>query len=93
LTIAELDLEKVMNELAPFIEFKEEINVRNVETGVEAIVSKEEFEACKEVLEPIKIACEILSKDDKALEKLANDYCNAEEPKKKRGRPKKIATP
>jgi hypothetical protein len=65
LTVAELDLEKVFNELAPFIEYKE----------------------------PIKEACAILAKDDKALTKLAEDFCKAEEPKKKRGRPKKVVTP
>ena len=54
LTVAELDLEKVFNELEPFVEFKEEILVRNVETGVQNVVDKEELEACKDVLEPVK---------------------------------------
>jgi DNA polymerase elongation subunit (family B) len=55
LTVEEIDLEKVFNELEPFVEYKEpEIDVVNVETKIEATVSKEEFEACKEVLEPIK---------------------------------------
>jgi len=63
LTVAELDLEKVFNELQPFVEYKE----------------------------PIKVACEILAKDDKALTELAEAYlATPEEPKKKkRGRPKK----
>lgn len=69
LTAEELDLDKVRQELSPFIEYveptpeaptiednvkKDEVDVINIETGIEATVSKDEFEACKEVLEPIK---------------------------------------
>jgi hypothetical protein len=63
LTIADLDLEKVMNELEPFIEY----------------------------VNPVKEACKILAKDDKALTELAEAYLAIpEEPvKKKRGRSKK----
>jgi hypothetical protein len=53
LTSEELDLEKVNQELSPFIKYEEKIEVRNVETNIEATVSKDEYEACKEVLEPI----------------------------------------
>jgi DNA polymerase elongation subunit (family B) len=67
LTREELDLDKVEQELSPFVLYEPEKSVKE--------------------------ACKILAKDDKALEKLANDYCNAEaEPKKKRGRPKKNLT-
>jgi hypothetical protein len=65
LTAKELDLDKVRQELSPFIEFKEEASPA------------------------LKEACKILAKDDKALQKLANDYCQLQEPKKKRGRPRK----
>ena len=66
LTVAELDLEKVFNELQPFIEY----------------------------VNPVKEACKILAKDDKALTELAEAYLAIpEEPKKKRGRPKKVVTP
>jgi DNA polymerase elongation subunit (family B) len=85
LTREELDLDKVEQELSPFVLYEPE--------------------------KAVKDACKILAKDDKALEKLANDYCNVEEPnvkiisvklmdesgkeillKKKRGRPKKNLT-
>jgi len=65
LTREELDLDKVEQELSPFVLYEPE--------------------------KAVKEACKILAKDDKALEKLATDYCNVEEPvKKKRGRPKKL---
>lgn len=65
LTREELDLDKVEQELSPFVLYEPE--------------------------KAVKEACKILAKDDKALEKLATDYCTTEEPiKKKRGRPKKI---
>ena len=69
LTREDFDLSKVEQELSPFIEYKEEFEVRHIETGVEATVGKDEFKALESVLEVI------------------------EEPKKKRGRPKKVITP
>ena len=55
LTIDDLDLDKVWQELSPFIQY---------------------------VTPEIKEACKILAKDDKALKKLADDYCNVEEPER-----------
>jgi DNA polymerase II len=64
LTVEELDLEKVLNELQPFVEYQD----------------------------PVKEACKILAKDDKALTELAEAYLAIpEEPKKKRGRPRKVS--
>lgn len=65
LKVEDLDLDKLWNELEPFVEYKE----------------------------PIKVACEILAKDDKALTELAEAYLEEkEEVKKKRGRPRKVLT-
>jgi DNA polymerase elongation subunit (family B) len=64
LTVAELDLEKVFNELQPFVEYQD----------------------------PVKEACKILAKDDKALTELAEAYLATPEEPKKRGRPKKNLT-
>jgi DNA polymerase elongation subunit (family B) len=52
LSVDEVNLEKVLNELEPFIIY--ERDVRNIETGIEATVTKDEFEACNEVLVPVK---------------------------------------
>ena len=61
LSIEDIDLEKVWQELSPFIKYEEKM---------------------------IKEACKILAKDDKALQKLSEDFLK-EEPKK-RGRPRKV---
>jgi len=100
LTADELDLEKVNQELSPFVEYQEpEIEVKNVETGIETTVSKAEFEACKEVLEPIKKKSRgrpkklSLEQASEALSEAEINYHQAleqEESKKKRGRPRKI---
>ena len=49
LTIDELDLEKIYNELQPFIVHT--FWVINTETYVKAMVTQEEFDACRETLE------------------------------------------
>jgi DNA polymerase elongation subunit (family B) len=67
LSIKELNLDKVFNELEPFCLYEPE--------------------------KAVKEACKILAKDDKALTELAEAYLAIpEEPKKKRGRPKKNLT-
>jgi len=55
LTYKDIDLEKVYHELEPFIKYEEsEFWVKNVETNMEYLVTKDAYEASKETLEIIE---------------------------------------